>query len=473
MPYVAESPADLIAHLSGIAHLADGRLVVDDEARFRAEASATSPGRPRSRATTRRSRPPAGSSGRRARRSARGRRASRSCTWPAAAARSPGSPSRRSTSAPRRSTWRATFYETAARADVGAVIFELARSEQTYTFQRPMDYATVDPRGRDRGGLARPRVHPGRPLPVQRQEVRHRPRGDDRGDPPGLPARDRRRLPQHRHRQLDPRRPVQAGPGRGAARELPPRGGAHGAHPEPRDRRRDGQRRRRDRRGRQAELDAPTSSRRTSTGTTASWRAWPRTRPASPRSASRPAPRTAACRCPTAASPRSSSTSRSCATSARSPARTAWPARSSTARPRCPRSCSTSFPAVETAEIHLATGFQNTLYEHPAFPASLMDEIYAWCRANAADERKDGQTEEQFLYTTRKKAIGPFKRQLWELETKDEILAAQGDQAGLPVHGAAGQRVDGAGGAVREAGRRRTPHPRGARRRGPGLTGAR
>ena len=34
-----------------------------------------------------------------------------------------------------------TFYETAERADVGAVIFELARSEQTYTFQRPMDYA--------------------------------------------------------------------------------------------------------------------------------------------------------------------------------------------------------------------------------------------------------------------------------------------------------------------------------------------
>ena len=35
-----------------------------------------------------------------------------------------------------------TFFETAARADVGTVIFELARSEQTYTFQRPMDYAT-------------------------------------------------------------------------------------------------------------------------------------------------------------------------------------------------------------------------------------------------------------------------------------------------------------------------------------------
>ena len=83
------------------------------------------------------------------------------------------------------------------------------------------------------------------------------------------------------------------------------------------------------------------------------------------------------------------------------------------------------FPAVETAEIHLATGFQNALYEHPAFPESLHREIEAWCYGNAADERKDGQTDQQFVYTTRKKAIGPFKRQLWELETKGEILASQ------------------------------------------------
>jgi fructose-bisphosphate aldolase, class II len=83
------------------------------------------------------------------------------------------------------------------------------------------------------------------------------------------------------------------------------------------------------------------------------------------------------------------------------------------------------FPAVETAEIHLATGFQNTLYEHPAFPASLHREIEAWVMANCADERKPGQTDQQFVYSTRKKALGPFKRQLWELESKDEILAAQ------------------------------------------------
>ena len=83
------------------------------------------------------------------------------------------------------------------------------------------------------------------------------------------------------------------------------------------------------------------------------------------------------------------------------------------------------FPAVETAEIHLATGFQNALYEHPAFPEALHREIEAWCYGNAADERKDGQTDQQFVYTTRKKAIGPFKRQLWDLPTKDEILAGQ------------------------------------------------
>ncbi|MGK2849741.1 MAG: class II fructose-bisphosphate aldolase, partial [Candidatus Limnocylindrales bacterium] len=89
------------------------------------------------------------------------------------------------------------------------------------------------------------------------------------------------------------------------------------------------------------------------------------------------------------------------------------------------------FPAVETAEIHLATGFQNALYEHPAFPDALHREIEAWLVANAADERKPEQTDQQFVYTTRKKAIGPFKRELWELETKDEILAAQRRKIGF------------------------------------------
>jgi hypothetical protein len=83
------------------------------------------------------------------------------------------------------------------------------------------------------------------------------------------------------------------------------------------------------------------------------------------------------------------------------------------------------FRAVETAEIHLATGFQNTLYEHPAFPEGLHRQIEAWCHENALDERKPDQTDQQFVYTTRKKAIGPFKRELWDLPVRDQILNAQ------------------------------------------------
>jgi fructose-bisphosphate aldolase, class II len=84
------------------------------------------------------------------------------------------------------------------------------------------------------------------------------------------------------------------------------------------------------------------------------------------------------------------------------------------------------FREVETVEIHLATGFQNLLYEHPAFPREIHEQIEQWCFANALDERKPDQTDQQFVYTTRKKALGPFKRQLWDLESRDEIL---GDQA--------------------------------------------
>jgi fructose/tagatose bisphosphate aldolase len=92
------------------------------------------------------------------------------------------------------------------------------------------------------------------------------------------------------------------------------------------------------------------------------------------------------------------------------------------------------FRDVETAEIHLATGFQNALYEHPAFPAELHAEVSSWCFANALDERKSDQTDQQFVYTTRKKALGPFKRALWDLETKDEILADQAKKISFLCH---------------------------------------
>jgi len=72
-----------------------------------------------------------------------------------------------------------------------------------------------------------------------------------------------------------------------------------------------------------------------------------------------------------------------------------------------------AFPRVGACEIHLATNFQNMVYD--LIPASLREEMYAWTREHATEERKPKDTEEQFLYKARKKAIGPFKNQLWNL----------------------------------------------------------
>ena len=85
-----------------------------------------------------------------------------------------------------------------------------------------------------------------------------------------------------------------------------------------------------------------------------------------------------------------------------------------------------AFPKAGACDIHLATDFQNMVYEHPSFPKALKDEMYAWTAEHAAEERKPTDTEQQFLYKGRKKAIGPFKKQLWSLEpsVRDAIGAS-------------------------------------------------
>jgi fructose/tagatose bisphosphate aldolase len=83
------------------------------------------------------------------------------------------------------------------------------------------------------------------------------------------------------------------------------------------------------------------------------------------------------------------------------------------------------FVECETAEVHLATEFQNMIYESKHFPADLKKRIYEWLRVSAATEVKQGETEEQFFYKTRKKALGPFKKEIMGLpqETRDAIAA--------------------------------------------------
>ena len=82
-----------------------------------------------------------------------------------------------------------------------------------------------------------------------------------------------------------------------------------------------------------------------------------------------------------------------------------------------------NFPRIETAEIHLATNFQNIVFDHPRLPAELRERMRSWLDENASGERKGGDTNEQFYYKARKKAIGPFKRDLWSLpeDVRDAI----------------------------------------------------
>lgn len=88
------------------------------------------------------------------------------------------------------------------------------------------------------------------------------------------------------------------------------------------------------------------------------------------------------------------------------------------------------FPECECVEVHLATGFQNFLYDHPALPKDFREKIYSYLKTNLKQEWKEGQTETQFLYKTRKKGFGIFKREWWDLpiETKEAILS---DMEGL------------------------------------------
>lgn len=81
------------------------------------------------------------------------------------------------------------------------------------------------------------------------------------------------------------------------------------------------------------------------------------------------------------------------------------------------------FIECETAEVHLATEFQNMIYESKHFPLELKTKIYDWLKVNVLEEKKEDETEEQFFYKTRKKALGPFKKEIMALsqEVRDTI----------------------------------------------------
>jgi fructose-bisphosphate aldolase class II len=80
-----------------------------------------------------------------------------------------------------------------------------------------------------------------------------------------------------------------------------------------------------------------------------------------------------------------------------------------------PDSAFHKFVEAGACEVHLATAFQTLIMDHPAAPDSLRKEIGEWLKVNAKGEWKSGDTEAQFIYKARKKAVGPFKKAFWSL----------------------------------------------------------
>lgn len=91
------------------------------------------------------------------------------------------------------------------------------------------------------------------------------------------------------------------------------------------------------------------------------------------------------------------------------------------------------FPKTGTSEVHLATGFQNITYDNPALPPDFRQEVYSFIKQEYSKEWKEGQTEEQFIYSTRKKGFGPLKKKWWDLpsDVKGSIMGEISDKFAL------------------------------------------
>ena len=83
-----------------------------------------------------------------------------------------------------------------------------------------------------------------------------------------------------------------------------------------------------------------------------------------------------------------------------------------------------NFVECNTAEVHLATQFQNIIYESIHFPVDLKNRIYSWLKKNLINEAKKEWTDEQFYYKLRKKGFGPFKKEIASLSKKTRDLIA-------------------------------------------------
>lgn len=73
------------------------------------------------------------------------------------------------------------------------------------------------------------------------------------------------------------------------------------------------------------------------------------------------------------------------------------------------------FPKSGASEVHLATGFQNIIYDSKHLPEDFRWQVYSFLKEEFISEKKENQTDEQFIYSIRKKGFGKLKRKWWDL----------------------------------------------------------
>jgi fructose/tagatose bisphosphate aldolase len=83
------------------------------------------------------------------------------------------------------------------------------------------------------------------------------------------------------------------------------------------------------------------------------------------------------------------------------------------------------FPRIGTLEVHLATGFQNIIFDSPSFPKKLLSDVHTGLTAKYGIDRKSTETDTQFIYGTRKRAFGDFKKEIWNMPAENLHLIGQ------------------------------------------------
>ena len=86
----------------------------------------------------------------------------------------------------------------------------------------------------------------------------------------------------------------------------------------------------------------------------------------------------------------------------------------------------------DTLEIHLATGWQNMIMDHPSFPLELRREMEG---RMVKEYGHKYNSPEECIYRERKRAWGKFQREVWQIpdHTVDEIMRSLKDRARMTL----------------------------------------